>query len=219
MAGLYLAYGSNMNTRHMAVRCPTAKVVGSTLLNGYQLLFRGHNGGVYATVEENLQFQVPVIVWELDGLAEKRLDHYEGYPTLYHKEYLQVELDNGPTKAMIYIMNNGRPIGMPSRHYYEGILEAYKDAGVDTAILDEAVRLSARYDMNEFLVQERCSRCGGPLTARTMSRMNEDVLCMECAEVEKAHPRYQEAADAELGQVKVGNYNYQGLFAGKRYPF
>jgi len=72
---------------------------------------------------------------------------------------------------------------------------------------------------NEFLSQEKCSRCGGALGARTMSRMNEDVLCMDCVELEKAHPRYQEASEAELEQVKAGNYNYLGLFTGKRYPF
>lgn len=216
---LYLAYGSNMNVAHMAVRCPTAKVVGDTVLEGYQLLFRGRNGGAYATIEENPEFGVPVIVWELDGLAEKRLDRYEGFPTLYRKEFIQVELAGKTVQAMIYIMNEDWPIGMPNRHYYEGILEAYEEAGLDVAILDEAVRLSARYDINEFLHQERCSRCGGPLATRTMSRMNEDVLCMDCAEAEKGHPRYQEAVDAEIEQVKAGNYNYPGLFAGKRYPF
>ena len=219
MSKLYLAYGSNMNIAHMAVRCPTAKVVGSTSLNGYQLLFRGRNGGAYATVEKNPQFKVPVIVWELDNLAEKRLDRYEGFPTLYRKKYLGIELNGKTVQAMIYIMNKGWPIGMPDRHYYEGILEAYEEAGLDVSILDEAVRLSARYDINQFLSQEKCSRCEGLLTIRTMSKMNEDILCMDCAEAEKAHPRYQEAADAEIEQIIAGNYNYPGLFAGKKYPF
>lgn len=219
MSKLYLAYGSNMNIAHMAVRCPTAKVVGRTVLTGYQLLFRGVSGGAYATVEEHPNRQVPVVIWELDDIAEKRLDRYEGYPTLYRKEYLKVKLNGKPVQAMIYLMNSGRPIGMPDRHYYESILEGYLAAGLDVAILDEAVRLSVRYDINQFLFQERCSRCGGPLTARTMSRMNEDVLCMDCAESEKAHPRYREAVEAELEHVKAGNYNYPGLFAGKRYPF
>jgi hypothetical protein len=49
--------------------------------------------------------------------------------------------------------------------------------------------------------------------------MNEDVLCMDCLEVEKTHLRYKEAVEAELEQVKAGNYDYPGLFAGKKYPF
>ena len=134
---LYLAYGSNMNTWQMSIRCPTAKMVGSTVLNGYQLQFRGYNGNAYATVEKNPHFRVPVIVWELDDLAEKRLDRYEGFPNSYRKEYLEME---NSEQAMIYVMNGGEPIGMPDRHYYEGILDAYQAAGLDVKILDKAVR-------------------------------------------------------------------------------
>ena len=79
--------------------------------------------------------------------------------------------------------------------------------------------MKSKNETDRFLTQESCSRCGGALIARSMSRMNEDVLCMDCLELEKAHPRYQEAIEAELEQVKAGNYNYPGLFAGRRYPF
>lgn len=149
MVTLYLAYGSNLNTAHMAVRCPTAKVIDSTVIKGYNLLFRGYNGEAYATVEEKLQCQVPVLIWELDDLAEARLDRYEGYPMLYRKEYLQVELDGKPVQAMVYIMNDGSPIGMPERHYYESILEGYQTAGFDTGVLDDAVRYSGGYEVFE----------------------------------------------------------------------
>ena len=33
---LYLAYGSNLNLEQMANRCPTAKVVGNSKINGYE---------------------------------------------------------------------------------------------------------------------------------------------------------------------------------------
>ncbi len=219
MATLYLAYGSNLNIRHMALRCPTARPVGSTVLTGYELLFRGSNGSAYATVEENPQGQVPALIWELDDIAEKRLDRYEGYPSLYRKEYLKVKLNTKPVEVMVYIMNGSRPLAVPERHYYESILEGYQAAGFDIALLDRAVRIAAKQDTDRFLAQERCSRCGGLLTVRSMSRMNEDVLCPDCLDVEQAHPRYQEAVKAELNQVKAGNYNYPGLFAGRRYPF
>ena len=40
-AKYYIAYGSNLNLEQMARRCPTAKVVGSTTLKNYRLMFRG----------------------------------------------------------------------------------------------------------------------------------------------------------------------------------
>ena len=49
---LYFAYGSNINLEQMACRCPAAEVVGSAVLDGYELLFRGNRSGYgVATVE------------------------------------------------------------------------------------------------------------------------------------------------------------------------
>ena len=73
--------------------------------------------------------------------------------------------------------------------------------------------------MDKFFSQTKCSRCGSELNTRIMSRFNEDVICMACADAEKKHPRYKEAMEAEHAQVLGGNYNYPGLFAGKKYPF
>lgn len=73
--------------------------------------------------------------------------------------------------------------------------------------------------MDIFFSQNTCSRCGKDLDIRIMSKLNEDVLCITCADAEKKHLRYSEAVDAELAQVKVGNYNYPGLLAGQKYPF
>ena len=39
-------------------------------------------------------------------------------------------------------MNNGRPLGTPSRYYYNTILEGYETAGFDVSILNNAVRVS-----------------------------------------------------------------------------
>ena len=40
---------------------------------------------------------------------------------------------------MVYLMNEGRPLGTPSCHYYSIILEEYNKAGFDTGILKQAV--------------------------------------------------------------------------------
>lgn len=46
---LYIAYGSNLNLPQMALRCPTAEVVGKSELKDYELLFRGGRRGAVAT--------------------------------------------------------------------------------------------------------------------------------------------------------------------------
>lgn len=75
---LYLAYGSNLHLLQMARRCPTAKVFGTALLNGYRMLFRGNGWGGVATVERDAESSVPVLLWEIQPADEAALDRYEG---------------------------------------------------------------------------------------------------------------------------------------------
>ena len=130
----YIAYGSNLNLEQMSMRCPTAKVVGTTLLKDYQLTFRN-----VATIEPKVGSVVPVAVWEIDEISERALDRYEGYPRLYRKEYLDIELNGKKEKALVYIMNIGEP-AYPGRGYYDVILQGYYDVGLDTAYLEDAIK-------------------------------------------------------------------------------
>lgn len=47
MKKYYIAYGSNLNVRQMKFRCPTAKVVGTSVIKGYELLYKGSKTGSY----------------------------------------------------------------------------------------------------------------------------------------------------------------------------
>lgn len=142
MKTLYIAYGSNLNLDQMAMRCPTAKVLGSSTLRGYQLLFRGYESGAVATIEKRANGKVPVLVWELETSDEKALDRYEGWPSFYRKEYIKINLNCKWVTAMVYIMNEGRRLGKPSQRYYNTILEGYRNAGFNTNSLTEAVMKS-----------------------------------------------------------------------------
>ncbi len=135
---LYIAYGSNLNLEQMADRCPTAHVAGVSVMEGWQLLFRGAHVGAVATVEPCEGGSVPVLVWEITPADEAALDRYEGWPFLYRKETVEVKLCGKTVKAMIYIMNEGRPLGQPSCYYYTTILEGYRNAGFDVEILRKA---------------------------------------------------------------------------------
>jgi gamma-glutamylcyclotransferase (GGCT)/AIG2-like uncharacterized protein YtfP len=136
---LYLAYGSNLNLEQMAHRCPTAKVVGKAEINNMQLLFRGPHDGAVATIEPRKGSAVPVLVWEITPEDEAALDRYEGFPLLYRKETVNVKQGGKAIKAMVYIMNEGRPLGKPGCYYYSIIYEGYMSAGFDTEILKKAV--------------------------------------------------------------------------------
>lgn len=130
----------------MANRCPTAKVVGNSKINGYRLLFRGAHAGAVATIEPFKGESVPVLAWEITPADEAALDRYEGWPFLYRKETIKVRLNGKTVQAMVYIMNEGRPLGQPSCYYYSTILDGYKSAGFDVEILRKAVADSFEED-------------------------------------------------------------------------
>ena len=83
---LYFAYGSNINLDQMAFRCPAAEVVSPVTLNGYRLLFRG-----VATIAPDPVAQVKGLLWRLTPECERALDRYEGYPTYYEKQNVNVQ--------------------------------------------------------------------------------------------------------------------------------
>ena len=141
---LYIAYGSNLNLPQMAFRCPTAKVVGASEIKDYELLFRGGRKSSVATVAQLKGSSVPVLLWKLKERDLQALDRYEGYPSFYRKEILEVELKGRTIPAMVYIMNDGHSFGSPSDYYLNTIMEGYQSAGFDTEFLEQAVDKSIR---------------------------------------------------------------------------
>jgi len=132
-ARLYLAYGSNLNLAQMALRCPTATVVGRTVMRNWRLIFNG-----VASIERHSGSIVPVLVWSIKLSDEAALDAYEGWPLLYRKESVRVTLSGRQVGAYVYIMNHGRQ-SPPHPGYYEVIRRGYESAGFDCGILREAV--------------------------------------------------------------------------------
>lgn len=160
---LYIAYGSNLNLEQMTLRCPTAEVVGKSVLKGWRLLFRGGSTGSVATIERFRGSIVPILVWQLQPHDEAALDRYEGWPHLYRKEALRVKLNGKSVDAMIYIMNESRPYGSPSPSYFNTIRDGYVDAGFDISILQRAT-FDSLIEANKTKYSEE--RCFNPVKFR-----------------------------------------------------
>lgn len=140
MKKLYIAYGSNMDEGQMAHRCPTARLLGQTEVEGYRLLFKGSLTGAYATIEPQEGGRVPALVWEIGEADEASLDRYEGFPSFYYKKDLTVSLGGQEVTAMVYIMDERRRLGEPGGAYY-GVLErAYEKFGFPMETLETACR-------------------------------------------------------------------------------
>lgn len=142
MPKYYLAYGSNLNIKQMAYRCPTARPVGTAVIKGYELLFKGSKTGAYLTIEKAENSSVPVAVWEVTDDDEKRLDTYEGFPNFYYKTEMEVTVNSRKIKAFVYIMHEDRPLGIPSRQYVHTCADGYMDFGFSLKHLEIALNIS-----------------------------------------------------------------------------
>jgi len=168
---LYIAYGSNLNIEQMKQRCPYAVPLGIANLEGYRLLFRGGMNAV-ATVEPMDGRVVPVLVWEITPRCEEALDRYEGWPHMYRKETVAVELGGKTAEVMVYIMNERYPYGLPGEYYLNVIKEGYASAGFDVAVLDKAMEESEATGIGDGVVSvgavvsssaKNCTLCGGKM--------------------------------------------------------
>lgn len=136
---LYIAYGSNLNLSQMEQRCPTARVIGTSEIKDYELVFRGSRYSAVATIEPCEGSNVPILLWGIQPEDEKSLDRYEGYPNSYEKENMEIVLNSSTVSAMVYVMTPGHELGIPSERYKISIEEGYMDAGFDTDILQNAI--------------------------------------------------------------------------------
>lgn len=156
MSKIYVAYGSNLNMEQMAHRCPTAKFLGTGVIEDYELQFKGRLYGAFATITPKEGSQVPVGLWEIQSRDEKHLDVYEGYPTHYFKRDVDVQVDGKTVRGMAYIMDLKMDFGNPSQYYYDTVFKGYEDCGLDVEILNRAVDQS----MDKAALREQQSRFG-----------------------------------------------------------
>lgn len=146
----YATYGSNLNIRQMKMRCPGARIIGTSVIENYQLLFKGSKTGSYLTIEPKDGAKVPVAVWEVIRTDEMALDRYEGYPNFYYKKEMILNVKGIVTgkmrirTAFIYIMHEELALGMPSSFYVKTCLEGYQTFGFDERYLYDAIKISGR---------------------------------------------------------------------------
>ena len=156
---LYFAYGSNMNDEQMEFRCPDAEAVGTVCLEGYRLAFRSNGTGRgVATILPDETGRVEGVLWKISADDERHLDLYEGYPSLYGKETVEVKGRDGTLlPVMAYTMTErfrGNP-ARPSTGYLHGILTGCAEHGIEMDSVLDAVREAVRESADRELFQKR----------------------------------------------------------------
>lgn len=143
---LYFAYGSNMERVLLKRLCPKAKFVTAAVLPDHALAFSGNSpmwGGGIATILEKPGRQVEGVVWEISEAERKALDEYEGFPSLYLRQEMQVRTHSGKVFAVFaYIMDNPGRETPPSKRYKQLLINGAEEHGLSDEYIDflESIR-------------------------------------------------------------------------------
>jgi len=129
----YFAYGSNLHHLQMQKRCPKCRFIKKMILHNYNLTFRSKYGA--ADIEAKKGKKVYGALYVISQSAEKRLDIYEEYPTLYKKLYFKYQ----GKKVMTYIMPKKSKLVHPTKRYINIIIQGYKDCKLNVKNLNIAL--------------------------------------------------------------------------------
>ena len=129
----YFAYGSNLHHLQMKRRCPKCRFIKKIILHNYSLSFRSKYGA--ADIEKKMGGKVYGALYLIRKVAEKRLDIYEEYPTLYRKMYFKYR----HKKVMTYIMSKKTKLAPPTVKYLNVIRQGYKDCKLSMKSLNTAL--------------------------------------------------------------------------------
>jgi gamma-glutamylcyclotransferase (GGCT)/AIG2-like uncharacterized protein YtfP len=144
---LYAAYASNMDAAQMATRAPHSPQRGPGWLVGWRLTFGGENlgwEGALATVVEDENSQVYVMLYELTDADERALDSWEGGDLgLYRKLRVRVQTMDGEVLAWLYVLDDYEG-GLPSARYLGILAEAAEAAGAPDDYVHELRRRPCR---------------------------------------------------------------------------
>lgn len=104
---LYFAYGSNMLTRRLAGRTPSAKKEGIGYVEGRRLAFDkvSSDGSGKADIEitDKQTDRVYGVLFKIARTEEGELDAHEGLNKGYRKDTVQVVMESGKVAAQTYI--------------------------------------------------------------------------------------------------------------------
>ena len=144
---LYAAYGSNMDPAQMKERAPYSPMAGTGWLMGWRLTFGGEDlswDGALATVVEDPESSVFVVLYDMADSDEAKLDSWEGADLgLYSKIRLRVHTLEGDVLAWLYALQAFEG-GLPSARYLGVIADAAEAANAPAEYVNDIRSRSRR---------------------------------------------------------------------------
>ncbi len=163
----YFAFGSNMDTRQMRSRCPSALLLGPALLKDAVLVFPQYSanwGGGVAGFEKRRGEDLWGVLYALSRDDLDELDRIEGVPDDYERlEYTVWWKDETPLKAQVYNALPSAPTP-PSRRYKDALLHGAVENGLPKAYRRRLETIETRVEAGREGAAEDPMAESGPTT-------------------------------------------------------
>ena len=165
----YWAYGSNLNKEQMKRRCPRSLPLGKLYVDGGELVFRN-----VADVRALDGGMVPGGLWYCPPEDIRALDRYAGVDGGFYSRRWMVADHRGETIDILWYKMNSKGIYPPGEFYFNAILQGYKDFGLDTELLFDALEFSWNKQKKTLDLAERIRRKGKIELAQYKAELREE---------------------------------------------
>jgi gamma-glutamylcyclotransferase (GGCT)/AIG2-like uncharacterized protein YtfP len=118
---IYFAYGSNMDRALMRANCPSARALGTAVLENHRFIIAACG---YASIERRAGSDVHGVLWRVTPRDVEALDRYESVATgLYDRQQVTVRTRGGRVRTLVYVAP-ARGTGWPRPGHLERVLAA-----------------------------------------------------------------------------------------------
>jgi gamma-glutamylcyclotransferase (GGCT)/AIG2-like uncharacterized protein YtfP len=129
-----------MEPAQMMERAPHSPMAGTGWLEGWRLTFGGEDlswEGALATIVEDPDSRVFVVLYDVNSIDEKLLDRWEGGELFLHNKIrLRVQTMDGSVLAWFYVLDAYEG-GLPSARYLGVLADAAETAGAPADYVDD----------------------------------------------------------------------------------
>ncbi len=147
---LNFAYGSNLLSRRIHARVPSARVVARGVLRGHELRWHkvGQDGSAKCDVVAtgNAQSRVFGVVYAIAAAEKPRLDKAEGLGAGYAQRQAEIETDSGPVNAWLYHATAIEPGLIPFDWYKALVVAGAREQQLPAAYVAWLEATAARED-------------------------------------------------------------------------
>ena len=147
---LYFAYGSNMLTRRLRERTPSALSIGTATLAGHELRWHKVSKDGSAKCDfvpgSSPQSCVHGVVFEIANADMAALDLAEGLGMGYRKEVVEVACAQGVIEAWTYRATNIDHLALPYTWYKVLVVAGAREHGLPRSYVDALTAVATKDD-------------------------------------------------------------------------